>query len=215
MLLVSAENAEATDERRALRLSEIAVYGLAGGLPQEGERAIDGANAALAAVTRHTPRTERARLFLALAELLRGRTSAAQHHLTGVEQRLPPAMRRLRALAACVRAYYRSQLGNVENAELEKSLDRLEREQFGGMARLLAALPLATAGDQTFSALTSSEREILALLADGASTKDIARTTGRSPHTIDTHIRSICRKLACSGRREAVALAVRAGWVHA
>jgi DNA-binding CsgD family transcriptional regulator len=30
---------------------------------------------------------------------------------------------------------------------------------------------------------------------------------------VDTHIRSICRKLNCSGRREAIAIATGAGWV--
>jgi DNA-binding CsgD family transcriptional regulator len=53
----------------------------------------------------------------------------------------------------------------------------------------------------------------LQLLAKGASTKDVAARTGRSPQTVDTHIRSICRKLNCSGRREAIAIATGAGWV--
>jgi two-component system response regulator DegU len=81
------------------------------------------------------------------------------------------------------------------------------------MALLLSALPLQKP-ETAYVALTPSEREILQLLAAGASTKDVAGKTGRSPHTVDTHIRSICRKLNCSGRREAVALATRAGWVQ-
>jgi DNA-binding CsgD family transcriptional regulator len=80
---------------------------------------------------------------------------------------------------------------------------------------MLAALPSTQTQGEGYSQLTPSEREILQLLAAGASTKDIAARTARSPHTVDTHIRAICRKLQCSGRREAVALAVGAGWVHA
>jgi DNA-binding CsgD family transcriptional regulator len=59
--------------------------------------------------------------------------------------------------------------------------------------------------------LTPAERAILALLVRGASSKEIAARTKRSAQTVDTHIRSICRKLNCSGRREAVALAIGAG----
>jgi len=44
--------------------------------------------------------------------------------------------------------------------------------------------------------------------------REVAGSTGRSPHTVDTHIRSICRKLECRGRREAIALATSRGWVQ-
>ncbi|MGD1065762.1 MAG: helix-turn-helix transcriptional regulator, partial [Vulcanimicrobiaceae bacterium] len=85
----------------------------------------------------------------------------------------------------------------------------------GGLARLIAALPFPRAAEQSgYTRLTPAEREILQLLATGASTKDVAAKTGRSPQTVDTHIRSICRKLQCSGRREAVAVATGAGWVR-
>jgi DNA-binding CsgD family transcriptional regulator len=78
---------------------------------------------------------------------------------------------------------------------------------------MLVALPVARAEDAGYAQLTPSEREILQLLAKGASTKDVAAKTGRSPQTVDTHIHSICRKLNCSGRREAIAIATDAGWV--
>jgi DNA-binding CsgD family transcriptional regulator len=109
---------------------------------------------------------------------------------------------------------YRVQLGQGDEGPVRDALSRLRQEHFGGIARLLEALPLSGIGGGTFSLLTAAEREILSQLAAGASTKDIARLTGRSPHTVDTHIRSICRKLNCSGRREAVALAVKVGWVQ-
>jgi DNA-binding CsgD family transcriptional regulator len=107
----------------------------------------------------------------------------------------------------------RVQLEQVDPAALTASLERLRAEHFGGIARLLAALPLARVEGAGYAQLTPSEREILQLLAKGASTKDVAGKTGRSPQTVDTHIRSICRKLNCSGRREAVAIATAAGWV--
>jgi DNA-binding CsgD family transcriptional regulator len=89
----------------------------------------------------------------------------------------------------------------------------LRSQHFGGIARLLAVLPLG-ATETGYGGLTPAEREILQMLAKGASTKEVAGRTGRSPHTVDTHIRSICRKLSCRGRREAVALATSQGWVQ-
>ena len=122
-------------------------------------------------------------------------------------------MRRLRALAQAVRAMARVQLQQADGATVTAALERLRAEHFGGMARLLAALPVSRAEAPGYAALTPAEREILQLLAKGASTKDVAAKSGRSPQTVDTHIRSICRKLSCSGRREAVAIATSAGWV--
>jgi DNA-binding CsgD family transcriptional regulator len=118
-------------------------------------------------------------------------------------------------LAHAVRTSYRRALGQSETAEVAAALERLRAAHFGGIARLLNALPLPSATDAGgYGVLTPAERDILALLAQGASSKEIAARTGRSAHTIDTHIRSICRKLECSGRREAVALAIRSGWVQ-
>jgi len=79
---------------------------------------------------------------------------------------------------------------------------------------MLEALPTTGARADGYSSLTPAERDILQLLAGGASSKEVGAKTGRSPQTVDTHIRSICRKLGCSGRREAVALATRSGWVE-
>ncbi|MBV8282282.1 MAG: helix-turn-helix transcriptional regulator [Candidatus Eremiobacteraeota bacterium] len=62
--------------------------------------------------------------------------------------------------------------------------------------------------------LTAAERAILQLLARAASTKAIAAQTRRSPRTVDTHIRSMCQKLRCNGRREVVAIATGEGWVQ-
>jgi LuxR family maltose regulon positive regulatory protein len=201
-------------ERRALRAAQTALYAFAAGLQSDGETALRDANAALERCTRTSLRVVRAHLTVALAELVRGRSSSAHRSLAEAERLLTPPMRRLRAVAQAVRAMARVQLGQADPAALAAALERLRAEHFGGMARLLAALPVSGAGDAgNYTQLTPSERAILQLLAKGASTKDVAARTGRSPQTVDTHIRSICRKLNCSGRREAIAIATAAGWV--
>src|SRR6185312_1538169 len=118
---------------------------------------------------------------------------------------LNPAMSRLNALADAGWALYRKALESSSDG-VATAMERLRAEQFGGIARLLEALPVA---DSTggYAALTATEREILRLLAAGGSTKSMAERTSRSPRTIDSHVRAICKKLSCRSRRAAVALA--------
>jgi DNA-binding NarL/FixJ family response regulator len=59
--------------------------------------------------------------------------------------------------------------------------------------------------------LTRREREVLALLAEGADNGDIARALVISPQTARTHIQSILGKLAVHSRLEAAALVTQNG----
>ncbi len=60
-------------------------------------------------------------------------------------------------------------------------------------------------------ALTARELDVLALLAEGASNKAIARALAISVHTVKFHIASLFDKLDAEGRTEAVAQAARLG----
>ncbi len=64
------------------------------------------------------------------------------------------------------------------------------------------------------SALTQREFEVLALLAEGASNKTIARRLGISPHTAKFHVGSVIDKLDATGRTDAVAHAARIGVIQ-
>jgi len=59
--------------------------------------------------------------------------------------------------------------------------------------------------------LTPREREVLELLAAGASNKVIARRLQVSVHTAKFHVASLFRKLGASGRLEAVGIGLRTG----
>jgi DNA-binding NarL/FixJ family response regulator len=61
--------------------------------------------------------------------------------------------------------------------------------------------------------LTPREREVLTLLAAGASNKAIAGALGLSVHTAKFHVASLIEKLGAGGRLEAVAIAVRTGLI--
>jgi DNA-binding CsgD family transcriptional regulator len=59
--------------------------------------------------------------------------------------------------------------------------------------------------------LSPRELEVLALLAEGASNKEIARRLGISVHTAKFHVGSLLDKLDAVGRTDAVAHAARLG----
>jgi DNA-binding CsgD family transcriptional regulator len=60
-------------------------------------------------------------------------------------------------------------------------------------------------------ALTAREREILDMLAEGASNRAIAARLGISRHTVKYHVASVLTKLGARTRAAAVTLAVRSG----
>lgn len=61
---------------------------------------------------------------------------------------------------------------------------------------------------------TPREREVLALLAEGASNKTIARRLGISIHTAKFHVGSLLDKLDATGRTDAVTHAARLGVIE-
>jgi DNA-binding CsgD family transcriptional regulator len=74
---------------------------------------------------------------------------------------------------------------------------------------LRAAIELEASVD-----LTARELEVLALLAEGASNKLIARRLGISGHTAKYHVASLLEKLDAVSRTDAVAHAARIGVLH-
>lgn len=61
--------------------------------------------------------------------------------------------------------------------------------------------------------LSAREREVLALLADGAPNKVIARKLDISVHTAKFHVASLLTKLGAVNRTDAIAIAMREGLV--
>ncbi len=67
--------------------------------------------------------------------------------------------------------------------------------------------------DRLAEELTPREREVMQLLAQGLSNKEIARQLGISEHTVKFHVNSILGKLNVQSRTEAVVRATRLGLV--
>ena len=211
-MLAPTASEQPTAERRALRFAETAMYAMASGMTTAGETLLADCYELLKADQTRTPRIMRTMLFAAVAELLRGKELAAGRLIGDVEHSAGTQMRRLRALTRAVRALHNRVLDEQNQAPVAAALERLRAEEMGGIARVFEALPLKTRDRGGLNALTTSERAILRALAAGASSKQIAADTGRSPQTVDVHIKSICRKLGCRGRIEAISVAVNSGW---
>ena len=79
---------------------------------------------------------------------------------------------------------------------------------------VVANVESTPAGDNHDATLTPRELEVLALMAEGASNKAIARQLGISVHTAKFHVGSLLDKLDATGRTDAVAQAVRQGVIH-
>jgi DNA-binding CsgD family transcriptional regulator len=115
-------------------------------------------------------------------------------------------------------------------SEIRLSIDIADRELAERLAALLAELPglrLVGAGEPADATVTSPrtpasenlqltprEVEVLALLAEGASNKTIARRLGISVHTAKFHVGSVIDKLDAVGRTDAVTHAARRGVIH-
>jgi DNA-binding NarL/FixJ family response regulator len=93
----------------------------------------------------------------------------------------------------------------------------------GGAVSASARLPNEVANDSEETAaetaasllihLSPREAEVLALLAEGASNKVIARRLGISVHTVKFHVAALLVKLGAANRTDAIATAMRQGLV--
>jgi two-component system response regulator NreC len=68
--------------------------------------------------------------------------------------------------------------------------------------------------EDSYDLLTPREREILQLLAEGKSNKDVAAILKLSLHTVETHRGNILQKLNLHGTPELILYAVRKGIIH-
>ena len=57
--------------------------------------------------------------------------------------------------------------------------------------------------------LTATEKRVLKLVAENLTTKEIGRTLGVSPRTIETHRRNVCQKLELSGSHRLLQFALK------
>ncbi|MDP1597231.1 MAG: response regulator transcription factor [Methylotenera sp.] len=124
----------------------------------------------------------------------------------------------LEALRAGARGYL------LKNIEMDFLLDSIRRAAAGESvmsAQMAGKLADTMRTPQSGSAkaesslgkLTPREREVIAMLASGASNKEIARTLDLAESTVKIHVQGILRKLNLASRVQAAVYAVEYGLV--
>jgi two-component system, NarL family, nitrate/nitrite response regulator NarL len=113
----------------------------------------------------------------------------------------------------------------LKNIETQALLDSIRRVAEGEsvvspamMSHLVRGLKTTQATEPAHpekDKLSPREREILALLAKGASNKEIARALDVAESTVKIHVQHILRKLNCASRVQAAVYAVESGLAEA
>ncbi|MFC1997853.1 LuxR C-terminal-related transcriptional regulator [Chloroflexota bacterium] len=117
----------------------------------------------------------------------------------------------LELLVAQARAYERAlPLDNYPARAAVVSLGELARQALNDARDLRTSLETAPMLDHT---LSPREMEVLGLAAKGLTNKEIAYRLGISDRMVQFHMDSIFNKTCTNSRTEAVALAVRSGWL--
>ena len=120
----------------------------------------------------------------------------------------------LEALRAGVRGYV---VKSQAAADLLRAIHDVSRGHFylgAGISRALVEAYL-TANDLPTEPLTPRERQVLQLIAEGKTTKEIARLLGVSVKTAETHRSHIMTKLSIHETAGLVRYAIRSGLIEA
>jgi two-component system response regulator NreC len=121
----------------------------------------------------------------------------------------------LRALKAGAKAYLLKDSAEGDLIEAIKSVDEGKTFFSAEITKMLVedyVREIKTRGvEDTYELLTSREREVLHLLVEGKSNKEIAASLSLSPYTVETHRRNLQEKLNLHSFAELILYAVRKG----
>jgi DNA-binding NarL/FixJ family response regulator len=105
-------------------------------------------------------------------------------------------------------------VANIERAYAEQGIFAFVQKQTFDRRAFLDIVEGATAGyrtDSELECLTRREREVLALLAQGLTNKEMAETLVITTNTVKRHLKAIFKKLDVHTRAAAAAKAISAG----
>jgi DNA-binding NarL/FixJ family response regulator len=143
----------------------------------------------------------------AAADLAEGVLAAARDEYEHARARLEDAVdgfERSGAPFECAQA-------RIELAATLAALGRTDRAEAETAAAIRTLRELGATPEAPGDSVTPREREVLALLADGLTNRQIAQRLVVSEHTVHRHVANILRKLDVPSRAAAAAHAARAG----
>ncbi|HEY1883046.1 MAG TPA: LuxR C-terminal-related transcriptional regulator [Candidatus Cybelea sp.] len=152
------------------------------------------------------------RAFCALTETINGRASFADRILRQLQSSKDEVIRAVSDAAASIVTRIRGG-GSTGSERVRECTERLRALDYADVAQLLAAVD-AAAGRAAMerlpmNGLTRSEMEILRMLEEGLTPKQIAEKTSRSLNTVRVHVANTIAKLGCHGHAEAIRTARR------
>jgi hypothetical protein len=150
-LLVATGDRQSSADRRVLRNSEIALFAAASGLHEQARASVAAARAEAPAVGLQSHRVLRASLNLAVAHVLLGEDDLAAETLAGIEPYEPAMSERLRVYARAVRAVCERYGGAQNHGAIHVLLAQVRSAGFGGLAAVLASLPIRTLPQEQFA----------------------------------------------------------------
>jgi GAF domain-containing protein len=112
--------------------------------------------------------------------------------------------------------YERDQEMIARLQQLNAHLSQAEREQLIALERertVSGSRPDPSSSIRTPPSLNNSQQEILCLITEGLSNKEIASRIHLSENTVKSHIQEILRKLEARNRVQAAVRATKEGWV--
>jgi ATP/maltotriose-dependent transcriptional regulator MalT len=152
------------------------------------------------------------RAFCALTETIIGRAAFADRILRQLHSSKDEVIRAVAEAAGSIASRIRRG-GSTGSERVRECTERLRVLDYADVAQLLAAVDL-TAGRAAMdrlpaNGLTRSEMEILRMLEEGLTPKQIAEKTARSLNTVRVHVANTIAKLGCHGHAEAIRTARR------
>lgn len=119
------------------------------------------------------------------------------------------------ALRAGADGYMLKTINHVELQDAVRRVVRGEAVLHPAVAKkVLAEFAALSRGERPAGELSGREREVIQLLAQGLSNRQIADNLGVGVETIKTHVSNIIEKLGATDRTHAVVLALRRGLVQ-
>ena len=154
-------------------------------------------------------------LDLALIELLADSPNAGEW-LTEIIERLPVVILAEEPDAGIFNSVVHAESGALlrQDTAPGKIIQAIRSVSAGLITLDSSLVPQHEAGTELAEELTPRETEVLTLLAEGLSNREIAARLDISEHTIKFHIRSILGKLGASTRTEAVTRGLRHGLIE-
>jgi DNA-binding CsgD family transcriptional regulator len=215
---VLRETPETSRTQRAAGL-ELVIRANVGIGDQAGAGARLGELRAIAAILRTEPLRASASFSTGVVEAAAGDHEAARRRFEDAAYRFGRSgapLEAARARLALAEALAR--LGRVEHAAEQAAaaaavLGRIGAGQELKRAKALVAGLSETTGVPARARLTDREREVLGLVAQGRSDKEIAAALVVSVHTVHRHVSNILAKLGCRSRSAAVAEGLREGLI--